>query len=79
MEESAPAEPIQTPPAERSNSEDIQRIMNPNSNAANSNGTGRPTQPNNRSVPVSSTPRDFEGATPKIGGILALRSENMTK
>ena len=26
----------------------------------------------------SSTPRDFAGATPKIGGILALRSENMT-
>ena len=25
-----------------------------------------------------STPKDFEGATPKIGGILALRSENMT-
>ena len=24
----------------------------------------------------STTPRDFEGATPKIGGILALRSEN---
>ena len=27
----------------------------------------------------STTPRDFEGATPKIGGILALRSESMTK
>ena len=27
----------------------------------------------------SSTSRDFEGATPKIGGVLALRSENVTK
>ena len=26
----------------------------------------------------TTTPRDFGGATPKIGGILALRSENMT-
>ena len=30
-------------------------------------------------VMQSSTSRDFEGATPKIGGILALRSENITK
>ena len=27
---------------------------------------------------ISSTPEDYEGATPKIGGILALRSENLT-
>ena len=27
----------------------------------------------------SSTAKDFEGSTPKIGGILALRSKNMTK
>ena len=28
---------------------------------------------------LSTTPRDFEGATPKIGGMLALRSENGNK
>ena len=27
----------------------------------------------------TTTLRDYEGATPKIGGVLALRSENMTK
>ena len=80
MEESAQANPEQTPTAERNNvQEDVQRRANQNSNAVNSNGTGRPTQTNNLSGPVSSTPRDFEGATPRIGGILALRSENMTK
>ena len=78
MEESAPVVPAATPAGENNNApEDIR--PNQNSNAANANGTGRTTRPNNRSGPVSSTPRDFEGATPKIGGILALRSENMAK
>ena len=34
--------------------------------------------PRRQNAGVMSTPKDFEGATPKIGGILALRSENMT-
>ena len=43
-------------------------------------GTRRPTRPNNRFGNVTgSTPRDFEGDTPKLGGILGLRSENVTK
>ena len=40
---------------------------------------GRPVRASNRIGPVSSTPRDFEGATPLVGGILGLRSENMIK
>ena len=40
---------------------------------------GRPARVSNRTGPVSSTPRDFEGATPLVGGILGLRSENMIK
>ena len=76
MEESPQANPTQTPAEESSNvREDAPRRPN----AVNPNSTGRPTRQNNRSGPVSSTPKDFEGATPKIGGILALRSENMTK
>ena len=52
----------------------------PRANARNENGRGgRPVRPNNRNGPTSSTPRDFEGATPLIGGILCLRSENMIK
>ena len=77
MEESAQPNPVQTPSAENSDVQgDSQRRTNQNSNQ---NVSGRHTRTNNRSGPVSSTPRDFEGATPRIGGILALRSENMTK
>ena len=71
MEENDPVIPAATP------TEDVK--PNQNSNTVNANGAGRTTRPNNRSGPVSSTPRDFEGATPKLGGILALRSENMSK
>ena len=39
------------------------------------NPTRTPMRPNTAST---NTPRDFEGAMPKIGDILALRSENMT-
>ena len=39
------------------------------------NPTRTPRRPNTAST---NTPRDFKGAMPKIGGILALRSENMT-
>ena len=50
------------------------------SNARNENGRGdRPARVSNRTGPVLSTPRDFDGATPLIGGILGLWSENMIK
>ena len=43
-------------------------------------GTRRTTRPNSRFGNVAgSTPRDFEGDTPKLGGILGLCSENVTK
>ena len=43
------------------------------------NITPRTNRPPNRNVnQQSSTSRDFEGATPKLGAILALRSENIT-
>ena len=43
-------------------------------------GTRKPTRYNNRFGNVTgSTPRDFEGDTPKLGGVLGLRSENITK
>ena len=78
MEEITPSKPTTPSATENSNSQDSPRRTNPN-NAINSNSVDRPNQPNNCSGPVLSTPRDFEGATPKIGRILALRSENMTK
>ena len=34
--------------------------------------------PRRQNASVMSTPKDFKGATPKIGGILDLRNENMT-
>lgn len=46
----------------------------------NANGTPRSARPSNRTPAVqSSTNRDFEGATPKLGAVLALRSENIHK
>ena len=55
-----------------------------NSNAENTTvrepvctrNASRATRPTN--IAQATTPKDFQGATPKIGGILALRSENMT-
>ena len=73
MEENAPV--AQGAPAEGENQNQQQR-----GNARNENwNSGRPARVNRRTGPVSSTPKDFEGATPQIGGILALRSENMLK
>ena len=46
------------------------------SSTSRRNTTRNPRRPNTN---FTSTPRDFEGVTPKIGGVLALRSENMTK
>ena len=46
----------------------------PSGNRRNANRTPRRT--NNA---YANTPRDFEGVTPQIGGVLGLRSENMTK
>ena len=73
MEENVPA--VQAAPAEGGN-----QNPQPRNNVRNENGNrGRPARINNRTGPVSSTPRDFEGATPQIGGILAIHSENMIK
>ena len=78
MEEIPPADPPPiTPGGGNSVLEGTQRRPSQNSNTAG--GTRRPTRVHNRSRPVSYTPRDSESATPQIGGILALRSENMIK
>ena len=46
-------------------------------NPSSSRSTNRNT--NRQNFTQATTPRDYEGATPKIGGILALRSENVNK
>jgi hypothetical protein len=44
------------------------------------NGFSRSNRPSNRTPSAqTSTNRDFEGATPKLGAVLALRSENVNK
>ena len=46
---------------------------------SDTNTRTRPTRRDNRpSITVSTTQRDFKGATPDIGAVLALRSENVT-
>ena len=64
--------PNQNPPVEVSSSGVSRR--NTDLNVRTRPGR-RDTRPNNT---VSSVQKDFEGATPSIGGILALRSENVT-
>ena len=52
----------------------------PNTSNQNGNGFPRANRPSNRvSTVQSSTNRDFEGATPKLGAVLALRNENVNK
>ena len=66
-------------PAENSpaRNPDTQNAQAPN---ANRNVTPRTNRPSNRTRSVQSTTnRDFEGATPKLNAILALRNENLTK
>ena len=58
------------------NSAQMTRVGTDTPSASRRNPTRTPRRPNTVST---NTPRDFEGVTPKIGGILALRSENMTK
>mmetsp|Transcript_11443 Transcript_11443/g.16185 ORF Transcript_11443/g.16185 Transcript_11443/m.16185 type:complete len:133 (-) Transcript_11443:2152-2550(-) len=67
--------PVQETPAATEN-----QNSQTGTNVGNENATrGKPSLPNNHTDPVLSTPRDFKGATPNIGGILALRNKNMTK
>ena len=62
-----------TPPTSAGN-----RAGSPNPHATQNTAHSRGHRPRLTGT-QSSTSRDFEGATPKIGGILALRSENVTK
>ena len=64
--ELTPGESVNTPP---SGTETDVRSGN------RRNATRSHRRPN---AALANTPKDFEGVTPKIGGILALRSENMT-
>ena len=57
-------------------------VQNAQAELASTSGnvTQRASRSTNRNGTVqSSTKRDYEGATPKLGAILALRSENVTK
>ena len=75
MSEAAPATETEQSPSEGPNTQ------------ASATGTDTPSgsrryptrAPRRPNTAFASTPRDFEGVTPKIGGVLALRSENMTK
>ena len=61
-------------------SENVAPAVTPSANVndapvANGHGAWRVNRPPNRNMAVqSSTHRDFEGVTPKLGSVLALRS-----
>ena len=72
--------PAENPAASHTDTQSAQTRLATTPSNANGNGTARTTRPSNRTGTVqSSTSRDFEGATPKLSAILALRSENITK
>ena len=61
-------------------SEDVTPENNPNpAQRVLSTLNNRRTTPQNSNRQVTNTSRDFEGATPSIGGILALRNEIIVK
>ena len=73
----------ETAPATESEQTPSESVNTPSSGAERDahlgnrrNSTRGPRRPN---AAFANPPKDFEGVTPKIGGILALRSENMTK
>ena len=80
MTENAEPDPATPQGPTRNHSEHAREGFTPSVSA----GTGNPAARGSRyqnctGTPQTSTTRDFEEATPKIGGILALRSENVTK
>ena len=71
--------PDQTLPTANENEINAERAGGSEAGSTNG-GTRRPTYFNNRYGSITrTTQRDFVGDTPKIGGILGLRSENVTK
>ena len=71
--------PDQTPPTANENENNAERAGGSEAGSTNG-GTRRPTRFNNRYGNITgTTQRDCVGDTPKLGGILGLRSENVTK
>ena len=72
--------PVENSPASNPDTQNAQAGLSTTPSNANGNVTQRNSRPPNRTGTVQSTTnRDFEGATPKLNAILALRSENITK
>ena len=69
-----------TPSANGADAQTVQAGLASTSSNPNGHGAPRANRPPNRNVAVqSSTNKYFEGATPKLGAILALCSENIIK
>ena len=76
MSEVTPTPELEQSPSEGVNSAQTLGGETDTPSGSRRNPTRAPRRPN---TAFNNTPRDFDGVTPKIGGILALRSENMTK
>ena len=78
---SEPGTPVEVPSGNVPDTTTDSRVgSSSNPRNQSTNGTQRGTRPSNRTPAAqSSTNRDFEGATPKLGAVLALRSENIHK
>ena len=71
------ASPAESPSSDISSNTHGETVTSQGNNSNSSRNTNRNT--NHPKYTQTTTPRDYEGATPKIGGVLALRSKNMTK
>ena len=76
MSEVTPTSEVEQSPSEGFNPAQTLGGVTDTSSGSRRNPTRAPRRPN---TTFTNTPRDFDGVTPKIGGVLALRSENMTK
>ena len=72
--------PTETPNVNAPDTQNAQAGLTSTPSDHNGNGALRANRLSNRNLVVqSSTNRDFKGATPKLGAVLALRSENINK
>ena len=78
MSENLPT--VVTPGSSGTDTHNVQAGLASTSNNTNGNSTSRATRQSTRNGTFqTSTNKDFGGAIPKLGGILALRNENVTK
>ena len=79
MTENVPSEGLSLTQPTETSLETARAGMTPEGNTLHTGPSRGNRTPNRFGIQQSTANRDFAGATPKIGGVLGLRSENVTK